>query len=227
MVARSESALKNLAEELNQKYSVKAYYLAINLCESDSAKYIYDWCKSNNLIINVLVNNAGVGWFGNFNETDLTKHLNIIELNITSLVTLTHYFLDDMKKLPEAYILNVASIVSLYPLPYNSVYAATKAFVLSFTQALRYELKNTGITASCLCPGDTDTGFFENAGGRKLNRKTMSPEVVAQIAVNSLHKKKSVIYPKYVKLLSMLPKTMLAFFVSIIVSKYIAGLDKD
>jgi len=96
---------------------------------------------------------------------------------------------------------------------------------LSFTQALRYELKNTGVTVSCLCPEDTDTGFFVNAGGRKLNRKTMSPEVVARIAVDSLYKKKAVIYPKYVKILSM-PKTMLAFFVSKIVSRYNASLEK-
>jgi len=119
----------------------------------------------------------------------------MIKLNIISLVALTHYFLPDITSCPEGYILNVASIVALYPLPYTSVYGATKAFVLSFTKALRYEVRKTNVTVSCLCPGDTNTNFMIHAGGRKLKTQTAAPEEVAKVAMRSLLKHKAVIFP--------------------------------
>ena len=164
MVARSEDRLQHVAKEMIDKHNVQVYTLAKNLFKKESAKEIYDELKESNILITALVNDAGQGEYGFFTETDLEREIDIIQLNIISVVSLTKYFLRDMVARKEGKILNVASLVADYPSPLLAVYAASKAFVLSFTEALANELKDTNVTITALQPGVTDTDFFYKAG---------------------------------------------------------------
>lgn len=220
LVARSKDDLEKVLAALTEKYNVKVFSIVIDLCAEGAAKTVFDQCAEKGFIVDTLVNNAGAACFGAFDRLDIENQMNTIKLNINSLVELTHYFIPQLKKLSSGYILNVASIVSLYPVPYFSVYAATKAFVLSFTQAVRYELRNTNIKVSCLCPGDTGTGFFDNAGLKNAKVSFMPPETVAKIAVDGLYRNKAVIFPKYVKYIAGTPKFILKRVVAAKISEY-------
>jgi short-subunit dehydrogenase len=164
LVARSEERLQQVAEEIGVQYGVQVYILAKDLFKSTAAKEIYDELKQKGITVTALVNDAGQGEYGYFANTDLDRELDIIQLNVISVVALTKYFLKDMIIKNEGRILNVASLVSDYPSPLLAVYAGTKAFVLSFSQALSNELKDTNITVTALQPGVTDTDFFFKAG---------------------------------------------------------------
>ena len=164
LVARSEERLQQVAKEITDKHNVVVFPLAKNLFKREAAEEIYDELKQSNIHVTALVNDAGQGEYGFFTETDLDREIDIIQLNIISLVSLTKYFLKDMVAREEGKILNVASLVANYPSPLLAVYAASKAFVLSFTEALVNELKDTNITITALQPGVTDTDFFYKAG---------------------------------------------------------------
>ena len=189
---------------------MKTRTIACDLSKKDTPKTIYEWCISENIIIDTIVNNAGRALFGKFNNLHIEEQMNMIDLNISSLVQLNYYFIPDLLKLSRGYILNVASIAALYPLPCYSVYGATKSFVLSYTEALRQELINSNIIVSCLCPGDTNTDFFINAGNVYKRKPTMSAQFVASVAIDSLFKNKSIIYPgSGTKLMSKIPRSIL------------------
>lgn len=220
LIARNKNALEELANQLNTNYKVNVLFVSIDLLEENASKSIYEWCKERNIKIQAIINNAGVGLFGEFHNLSVEKQISMIALNINSLVGLVHYFIPELKKRKKGYILNVASIAALYPLPYYSVYGATKAFVLSFTEALRHELRHSNITVSCLCPGDTNTNFFKNAGNTNQKKFLMPPENVAKVAVDSLLKNKSVIFPGNMKLISKIPRFILKKIIARRVSKY-------
>lgn len=209
LVARRENILEEISVKLKKLYEVIILTIPCDLSEKETPKVIYEWCKEKNIIIDTIVNDAGRGLFGQFNNLDIEDQINMINLNISSLVKLNYYFIPDLLKLSRGYILNVASIAALYPLPYYSVYGATKAFVLSFTEALRYELHDSNIIVSCLCPGDTDTNFFKNAGNQKKRRPATSPHIVANVAVNSLYKNEAVIFPAKAKFIAKIPRYIL------------------
>jgi short-subunit dehydrogenase len=162
IVARSNERLQEATEEFRQ---LGAEVLAIekNLFDVDAAREIYQEVKSRAIQVDVLVNNAGQGQLGRFHEVPLERHLDLIQLDVVSLVTLTRLFLDDMVQRNAGKILNLASVVSKTPAPEFSVYAASKAFVLSFSEALAKELEDTNITITALMPGRTDTDFFYKA----------------------------------------------------------------
>src|SRR5438045_2882130 len=164
LVARSEERLHELAREIEDKHNVLVFPLAKNLFKREAAGEIYEELKQSNINVTALVNDAGQGEYGFFTETDLDRELDILQLNIISVVSLTKYFLKDMAARNEGKILNVASLVADYPSPLLAVYAASKAFVLSFTEALVNELKDTNVTITALQPGVTDTDFFYKAG---------------------------------------------------------------
>jgi len=164
IVARNIEELKETASTLEQSYKIKVISLAKDLFDSNNAFDVYDEVKSQGIEIEILVNNAGHGHYGEFINTDLRKELSIIELNISSLVVLTKLFLQDMISRGQGKILNVSSIAGTSPGPWQSVYHGTKAFVQSFTEAIREEVKDKGITITALLPGVTDTDFFRKAG---------------------------------------------------------------
>jgi len=163
LVSRNQQELDNRAAELRQQ-GVEVITIAKDLFNRQEAFDLYDEVKSRGLHIDVLVNDAGQGLYGEFKDTDINRELGIIDLNVASLVILTKQFLQDMVSRNEGKILQLASIASKVPGPWQSVYHGTKAFVLSFTEAIREELKDTNITITALMPGATDTDFFDKAG---------------------------------------------------------------
>jgi len=163
IVARDSKALEATANELKQNHNIEILTIAKDLFKRESPFEIYDEVQSKGIVINVLVNDAGQGEFGKFDETDLYRELDIIQLNIGAYISLTKLFLKDMMARNEGKILNVGSIAGESPGPWQSVYHGTKAFVHSWSASIRNELKDTNITVTVLVPGATETDFFEKA----------------------------------------------------------------
>jgi len=163
LVARDEAELARVKDELSAG-GIDVITISKDLFEPDAAFQLYDEIKSQNIEVDILVNDAGQGQYGLFEDTDIRRELAIIQLNISSLVVLTKLFLQDMLQRGEGRILNVSSIASKTPGPWQSVYHGTKAFVQSFTEAVRSEVKESGIVVTALLPGATDTDFFRKAG---------------------------------------------------------------
>lgn len=164
LVARDRDALEALAGTLEGRHGIKATVFVFDLADAGSPQRLYDAVVAEGLEVDVLVNNAGFGLGGAFADTDIERELDMIQVNIASLVQLTKLFMQPMLKRRQGRILNVGSTAGFQPGPYMSVYFATKAFILSFSQALDEELRNTGITVTCLCPGATATEFAKRAG---------------------------------------------------------------
>jgi short-subunit dehydrogenase len=163
LVARRRDTLEAAAGQLEGKFDIKAHVFAADLRRSDAPEQIFDFLHNENIPIEVLVNNAGFGVGGEFSETELTRELEMIQVNIGALTHLTKLFLPPMVRARTGRILNVASTAAFQPGPLMAVYYATKAYVLSFSQALAEELRNTGVTVTALCPGPTQTDFAEAA----------------------------------------------------------------
>ncbi|PMD98761.1 oxidoreductase [Siphonobacter sp. BAB-5405] len=163
IVARNADELNTTAIELSQQYGVEVVTLAKDLVQREAPQQVYEEIKAKGIQIDVLVNNAGQGQYGLFIDTDLERELDIIQLNVSAYVSLTKFYLQEMVARNDGKILNVASIASKLPGPWQAVYHATKAFVLSFTEALRSEIKESDVTITALLPGPTDTDFFNKA----------------------------------------------------------------
>ncbi|MXV53172.1 SDR family NAD(P)-dependent oxidoreductase [Pedobacter sp. HMF7647] len=163
IVARDEAELSKTASELENQFGITVTTFQKDLFNKEAAFEIYDETQAKGLNIDVLVNNAGQGQFGEFVDTDINRELDIIHLNICSTVILTKSFAQDMVARGDGKILNVASIAGKVPGPFQAVYHGTKAFVHSFNEAVNNELKGTGVTLTSLLPGATDTDFFNKA----------------------------------------------------------------
>ncbi|WP_026462172.1 SDR family NAD(P)-dependent oxidoreductase [Adhaeribacter aquaticus] len=199
LVARSAAELQQVADDLTKRHKVPVDFLSIDLTESEAAKKLRDWCETNKYDVSILINNAGYGLFGNFEALSLQDQTNMMQLNMLTLVQLTHLFIPVLKRHPQSFILNVASTAAYQAIPTLSLYSATKAFVLSFSRGLRYELKNSPIAVSCLSPGPVDTNFFARAGLGALksiaDNLKMQPDKVAEMAIAGMFKKKAEIIP--------------------------------
>ena len=196
LVARSKDLLEEIKKEFEKKYKVEVIVIVQDLAEELASKKIFTKIKESELIVDVLINNAGFGDYQEFVNSSYDKNMNMIEVNIKALTAMTHLFLPDMIDRNNGKILNIGSIGSFFPGPYMSVYYATKAYVLSFTEALSEELKNTNIVVACLCPGTTDTNFFHvaNADNSPMVQllKPVEPKDVALYGYKRLMKKKVV-----------------------------------
>ena len=194
LVARSEDTLHDIANQYRQQYGIQQItVIAKDLSKPESAQEVYDHLKQKGITINVLVNDAGVGEYGLFaTESNLQKELDIIQLNVTSLVQLTKLVVQEMVARNEGKILMLGSVVSVLPNPVMAVYGATKSFVYSFSEALRNELKGTNVTITVLMPGATDTDFFNKAGAMNTRAqeqaRSTSPADVANDGYNALMK---------------------------------------
>lgn len=199
LVARSGEKLEAIGESLKQQFGIKVYILSLDLSLSKSPDEIYRYCKKHEIVIDKLINNAGSGLYGHFDKLDLNKQLELISLNQLALLKLTHLFLPELRKNTTSYILNVASTACFQPIPFMSAFAASQAFIHSFSLALRQELKNSPVHVSVLCPGPTSTEFFERSGLNNLpvNSKEikMQPGEVAKIAIDSMMCKVAEIVP--------------------------------
>jgi short-subunit dehydrogenase len=198
-VARSENKLQALKEELEAQYGIQVWIYKKDLSNQDEVSALYKEIKKENITIDILINNAGFGLFGEFTETNLDEELNMIDLNIKTLTHLTKLVVVDMVKRNKGKILNVASTAAFQPGPLMAVYYATKAYVLSFTEALENELKGTNVTVSALCPGPTATGFAgrANLGQSKLFKSVgvMNVHQVVEVGYDGLLKGKTIIIP--------------------------------
>jgi uncharacterized protein len=192
LVARSEDKLITLCNELGRISGVRAQYFALDLTEPDSRAKLFEETKRRGLEIDMLVNNAGFGSMGDFARLDLSNELKMIDLNVTALVELTHSFLIPMRERKQGTIINVASTAGFQSVPYMATYAATKAFVLLFSEALWEENRKHGVHVMALCPGVTETNFFEAS---KMDRPPMrtiqTAEEVVEVALRGLARKKS------------------------------------
>jgi uncharacterized protein len=161
LVARSEQKLHSLRDELSVKHDVDCRYFAIDLLDFEADVQLFEKTENDGLEIDWLINNAGFGSSGDFAELDLEKELEIIDLNVSALVALTHRFLQKMRERRSGTIINVSSAAGFQPIPFMATYAATKAFVSSFSEAIAEENRPFGIHVMALCPGSTKTNFFE------------------------------------------------------------------
>lgn len=159
LVARRLQTLQEIATSIEQQFGVICHVIAADLSVDGQAQYVYNQIRAEEVVVTGLINNAGTGVYGDFNETSLEAELAMLQLNILSLVTLTKLFVPHFVAQKRGRILNVGSLLSFFPFPRYSVYAASKAFVLSFSEGLQAELAGTGVTVTCLAPGPTDTGF--------------------------------------------------------------------
>jgi short-subunit dehydrogenase len=194
LVARSEDKLIAVCNELGRLTSIRAQYLAVDLRQPDGRLQLFEETQSRGLEIDTLINNAGFGSMGDFTKLDPQLELEMLELNITAVVDLTHRFLGPMRERGRGTIINVASTAGFQPVPYMATYAATKAFVLSFSEALWDENRLHGIHVMALCPGVTETNFFEASGiDRPPMRTVQAPEEVVETALRALPRKKSLV----------------------------------
>jgi short-subunit dehydrogenase len=200
LVARSSERLAEVKAELESKYKINVYNIVKDLSVRDSATDVFKEVKTRNIEIDYLVNNAGFGDFGLFENTRWEKQLGMIDLNITALTHFSWLFIPGMKSRGGGKILNVASLASFQAGPSMSVYFATKAFVLSLSEALSNELKDKGITVTALCPGSTVSKFHEvTVGDPKLvkERKMQSAEEVAMAGYRAMMKGKTLAIPGF------------------------------
>ena len=194
LVARSEDKLIALCNELGRLTSIRAQYVALDLQQPDAPLQLFEETKKRELEVEMLINNAGFGSMGDFAKLDLNRELEMIQLNVRSVVELTHRFLGPMRERRRGTIINVASTAGFQPVPYMATYAATKAFVLSFSEALWDENRVHGVHVMALCPGVTETNFFEAAGiDRPPMRTVQTPEEVVETALRALNRKKSLV----------------------------------
>jgi uncharacterized protein len=163
LVARSEGKLMNLSQEIESKYGVKAHVLTSDLSNPEAPKKLYEEVKAKGINVDILINNAGFGLFGEFEETEMSKELDMIQVNITALTELSKYLGKEMVMRKSGQIVNVASTAAFQPGPLMAVYYATKAYVLSLSEALANEWAPHGVKVSALCPGATKTGFSDAA----------------------------------------------------------------
>ncbi len=166
LVARSEGKLRELATELAQK-SVQAHVVADDLGDPEAPERIYKAVRDKGIDLDFLVNNAGFGSSGRFYELDAKREVEMVQVNVAALVHLTRLVLPDMVKRHRGRVLNIASTAGFVPGPFMATYYASKAFVISFTDAIAYELRGTGVTATVHCPGATETEFARTAGNDK------------------------------------------------------------
>ncbi len=198
LVARRSDALESLAAELRQASGIEAVVVAADLARPDAAARVLSQIERDGLEADVLVNNAGFGAQGLFAQLPLDRQIEMVQLNVTTLTHLTRLFLPGMIARRRGGILNVASTAAFQPGPHMAVYYASKAFVLSFSEALSEELSGTGVTATALCPGPTATGFGEAARMRRtplFRLLTMSASSVAKAGHRGFRRGRAVVIP--------------------------------
>jgi short-subunit dehydrogenase len=189
LVARSKEKMETLAKELSSKYGIRTTVLAHDLSQKDAVESLIKELQDRSLTIDILINNAGFGAYGKFHETGFEHEKQLLQVNIEALTELTKALLPDMVKRKSGKVLNVASTAAFASGPLMAVYYASKAYVLSLSIALNEELKGTGVTVTCLCPGPTKTGFETGAGmqgSRLFKSALMDAKTVSAIGYRAM-----------------------------------------
>lgn len=195
LTARSQKKLEKIKTELENKFAVQVKNFPLDLSEKNAPENLFCFTKENGLTIDILINNAGFGLLGYFSETDWKKEDKMLQLNIISLTQLTKLFLPGMVQNKNGKILNTASTAAFQPGPLQAVYYATKAYVLSFSEAIASELHGSGVTVTALCPGPTKTKFVDTAEFKDISQfETIfqTAEVVAKVGYDAMMKGKRI-----------------------------------
>jgi len=218
LVARSAPELNALKLELSSQYNVSVEVFALDLSVHGAAKRVTEWCTDNAFPVSALVNNAGFGVWGKFDSLSIDEQLNMLQLNVTALTELTYHMLPILRQNQQGYVLNVSSTAAYQAVPTLAMYAASKSYVLSFSRAIRYELKDSSISVTCISPGPVGTGFAERAGLSVINdiaeKFNMDADVVAEIAVKAMLNRKVEVIPGFTNIISayanrVLPKSLI------------------
>lgn len=218
LISLPKENLKGLSLNISKEFNVQSDFYEIDLTENKSAEEIFNWVKKKNYSIDFLINNAGFGGIGAFEEYTLEYVEKMIDLNIKATTKMTHYFIPELKKNSPAFIMNNASMIANFPCPYKSIYAASKVYVKYFTEALRVELENFGISVSLLQPGATPTNdIVKNQiqrGGFIARISVTETHKVARKAVRNTLRGKPVIIPGWknrmsLRFLKVLPYSLL------------------
>jgi len=195
LVARSEEKLERLANELQRHSGVKVAVIPADLSSSDAVKRLVSEVRNRGIKINLLVNNAGFGVFENFLETPLVKQTNQVDVNVSAVVALTHAFVPDMIASHRGGVINIASTAGFQPLAGAAVYAASKAFVLFFSEAVSLELEKTGVRVLVACPGPVATQFFADMKPSLEAKQMDQPRPVVAEVLRAFEHRKRVVYP--------------------------------
>ena len=199
LISRNILKLQDVKNELS-KFNIDIKILASDLKNNEDIQDLFNYIEANKLNINILVNNAGIGTFGDFNNIEWKSEEALIDINIKALTKLTKYFLPKVVKEKEGGILNVASTAAFCSGPRMATYYASKAYVLNLTEAIYEEYKAAGIKISCLCPGPVKTSFQDKAGIKKsksAKKYLMDAEEVAKICYKDFYKGKVIIIPGF------------------------------
>jgi len=222
LVARNRTALRSLADELHSRYSAEVWISPKDLAHPSSPAELYQELQESSVVLDVLVNNAGFGARGSFAEVDWEQEAQMLQVNVVALTHLTKLFLPQIRA-REGKLLNVASTAAFLPGPYMSVYYASKAFVLSFTEAVAEELEGTGATVTCLCPGPVKTNFQKRANiaetGLLNGPLLVDVREVARAAYDGMKQGKRIVIPGWknraaVEALRVSPRSMVTKTVS-------------
>jgi short-subunit dehydrogenase len=196
LVSRNKDRLDELEEELRGRYTISICVIPMDLTEPDAAQKLYDETTRAGIEVDILINNAGFGYAGDFAEADTRMQVDMIQLNVTALTHLSRLALPSMLSRGRGRIMNVASTASFQPGPFMAVYYATKAFVLSFSEALSEEVRGRGVTVTALCPGPTATEFQSRAqteGARLRRLGVMDARTVAELGYRGMMAGKTIV----------------------------------
>jgi hypothetical protein len=207
LVARSEKILAAEAQSLNGTYKVSVKFLPLDLSDSQVPYTILNWCNEHQFRPSVLINNAGFACWGFFEKLELIPQQQVMAVNINTMVNLTHLMLPLLKQQPRSFILNVASTAAFQSVPTMAIYAASKSFVRSFTRTLRYELKGSTVSVTCLSPGPIASNFIKQAGMEAMQETAtkfeMTSEAVAAKALRDMFNGKSESVPGWLNYLNV------------------------
>lgn len=203
ITARNKDRLQEVKSELEAKYSINVIIISRDLSQPEASSEIFEFLKQEGVVLDILVNNAGFNVYGKFEATDLEEEIKMMNLHVMAVTQLTKLFLKQRSRKAENMILNVASLAALVPGPLVSVHFATRAYILSFSQALSNEFMGSDVHVTCLCPGPVKSAFFGRAGmsrvrlasGRPI--KVMDAHTVAAIGYKAMKKRKVIIVPGY------------------------------
>jgi short-subunit dehydrogenase len=214
LVALPETVLEETKEEIKAHYPVEVISYGVDLTDELAVRLLYEYCVQQNIQVHVLINNAGVGAGGRFENLPISVYLNMIRVNVQALTLMTYHFLPMLKEQSSSFILNMSSMEATLPLPYKSVYTGTKNYIFAFSLALREELARSKVSVSVLCPGPVLTnpeGLKRmNSHGKRAKLVMLMPDAVAKIGVEGMMRRKGVIVPgkinwSIVKLMKLVP----------------------
>lgn len=220
LASRNLEKMKFLANELSSS-SQRIECIEIDLSIENSAQKLYNIIQEKGLKIDILINNSGYGLFGTFANQDINKLEKMIILNSATVTSLCRFFSQDMIKNRNGYILNIASTAAFQPIPYFAAYSASKSYIVNFSKAIHYELKKFGVSVTCLCPGPTETNFFETAMAGKrfelfVGKPMMKANIVARIGINAMFRKRKIVVSGlsnkiFTKILPLIPLSIVEF----------------